>query len=346
MVKTIHNIVLLIDSRGFGGIETHVANLAKGLISYGHNVQIVMIKNYGVHPVFELDDRLKPLLVKLDGGVLSLYRLIRKSHISVVHTHGYKSGVIGRMICWLCNKAVVSTFHSGEQGGIKTRLYRWLDRISAKTVPCLCVSKQISQTLSQDSNVIQNFVEVPHPSPTVDLSASQIAFVGRFSYEKGPDLFIDIAAQLPQYHFCMYGNGPMFTEIEATKPNNVRLAGHVDSMNPFWRNIKFLCITSREEGLPLVALEALSRGVIVLSFDIGGIATVVKNGSSGWLFPPLRKDLFTKGIVCGQNTDKHKYKAMTLFSYQFIKEYFSSEAVIPKIVDIYCKAIARRAYEK
>ena len=64
MNKAIKNlkVALLLDSKSYGGIETHVANLAKGLHQSGHNVQIILLKNYGKHPVFESQKLLNSLL--------------------------------------------------------------------------------------------------------------------------------------------------------------------------------------------------------------------------------------------------------------------------------------------
>jgi len=45
-----------------------------------------------------------------------------------------------------------------------------------------------------------------------------------------------------------------------------------------------LLLPSRWEGMPLVALEAGCRGIPVLGSDAPGIASIVRNGETGWLF--------------------------------------------------------------
>jgi hypothetical protein len=40
-------IALVLDSRNYGGIETHLVNLAKGLHKLGHQVNIVLLNDYG-----------------------------------------------------------------------------------------------------------------------------------------------------------------------------------------------------------------------------------------------------------------------------------------------------------
>lgn len=339
-------IALLLDSRDYGGIETHVANLAKGLNKSGHDVQIILLNNYGEHPVFEAEKFLRSILVKLDGDLKALFKFLKTSNISLVHTHGYKAGIIGRISCKLTNKAVVSTFHSGEKGNIKIRLYSWLDRITAHFSPCICVSEQIKKSANLNADVIQNFIELPAQSFKITAPATQIAFVGRLSFEKGPDIFLRLAKQLPQYNFSIYGDGPMSDEIRTTASDNVELAGQVTSMNPHWPKISLLCITSREEGLPLVAIEALARGIPVISFDIGGISSVVINNLSGWLIAPFSEPAFIESIKQAHTLSNQQRSKMSLFSYLHIRNNFSCNAVIPKIINVYRKALIGGAHVK
>lgn len=343
MTITNMKIALLLDSKDYGGIETHVANLAKALYTSGHRVQIILLNNYGEHPVFESDQFLRSILLKLNGSPTALFNLLKQSNINLVHTHGYKAGIIGRVTCKLANKAVVSTFHSGEKGNIKMRLYGWIDRMTAYSFPCICVSEQIKQSANLTAQVIENFVELPREIPKklfkTSATAKQIAFVGRLSYEKGPDVFIRLAKQLPEYDFSIYGSGPMLDEINIAATSNVTLEGHVKSMNSHWSKISLLCITSREEGLPLVAIEALVRGIPVVSFDIGGLSSVVKNNLNGWLIAPYNETAFMKSIKQGQMLSNNQRAKMSEFAYSHIKNNFSSNAVVPKIFNVYCQAL-------
>ena len=338
---TIKNLKLaiLLDSKGYGGIETHVANLAKGLHKSGHKVQIILLNNYGKHPVFESDKMLNSLLLKLNGDITSLFTLLKESDITLVHTHGYKAGIIGRITCMLLHKAVVSTFHSGEKGNLKMRFYRWLDSITARLSLCICVSEEIKKSSKLRAEVIENFVELPRQCFDKNRLTAEIAFVGRLSVEKGPDIFLRIAKCLPKYRFCIYGDGPMHHEISTSISDNVELLGPVKSMNPHWSKISLLCITSREEGLPLVAIEAIVRGIPVISFDIGGISSVVINNQSGWLITPFNEDDFVESIKHSQRLSNEQKNKMSVFCYSHIKNNFSADAVIPKVFNVYQKAL-------
>jgi len=47
-----------------------------------------------------------------------------------------------------------------------------------------------------------------------------------------------------------------------------------------------LLLASQSEGLPLVALEAMARGIPVISTRVGGMPEIIEHGVSGWLYEP------------------------------------------------------------
>ena len=55
--------------------------------------------------------------------------------------------------------------------------------------------------------------------------------------------------------------------------------------------MNILIITSHKEGLPFVLLEALSRGLPVVSTDAGGIKEVVDPGGQKDVIVPINDDL-------------------------------------------------------
>jgi hypothetical protein len=202
MSKVQQKICLMIDSKTYGGIETHVCHLARGLLHHGYKVDLVLTTNHGIHPIFDGDELISSFTCKPNGGVFSLFQLLKNLNSDVVHTHGYKAGILGRLYGLTHNVTVVSTFHAGEKGNVKMRFYGWLDRLTALRTCCLCVSEQIARSLGRRAKVMQNFVEIPNYSSPPIVQANEIAFVGRFSSEKGPDLFSNIAKKITRASFC------------------------------------------------------------------------------------------------------------------------------------------------
>lgn len=121
-----------------------------------------------------------------------------------------------------------------------------------------------------------------------------ISFIGRFYSEKKPLLFVKIAknvvARSPaELKFVMAGDGLEFNKVTAMIKNygleeHFVLTGMLDSVAELLKDTYILLVVSRNEGIPLVVLEAMSMGVPVISTDVGAISEVLeRNGTNGFL---------------------------------------------------------------
>jgi glycosyltransferase involved in cell wall biosynthesis len=277
-------IWLLLDSRDLGGIESHVLQLAAGLAGDGRHPRVLFWADYGGHPLKLALDQAGLVHETVSGGLGGLIRMLATRRPAVLHTHGYKAGILGRLAARLAGRPVVSTFHAGEPGTGKLRLYVMLDRLTARLGRRIAVSALIAEPLPKPVALIANFVELPDAGH-LDGDHDRIGFVGRLSHEKGPDLFCDLAAKLPGQRFTLYGDGPMRADLEARYAGAVEFRGRVVPMAPHWVDIGLLVMSSRHEGLPLAALEAMAHGVPVAAFAVGGLPDLIRHGRNGFLAP-------------------------------------------------------------
>jgi len=76
--------------------------------------------------------------------------------------------------------------------------------------------------------------------------------------------------------------------------NCVTLLGHVsrDQMSSLYDRADVVVLTSRSEGIPLVLMEAMARGRVVLAPAITGIPELVIPGKTGFLYEPASMDAF------------------------------------------------------
>lgn len=110
------SVWLLLDSSGIGGIETHVWHLAEALRSRGRPVRVVFLADHGPHPLFDRLEAAQHRVTRLGGSFGDLLHALREQRPGVLHTHGYKAGILGRLAARLAGIPVVSTFHAGEPG--------------------------------------------------------------------------------------------------------------------------------------------------------------------------------------------------------------------------------------
>ena len=65
-------IIHLLDSRNFGGLETHVSLLTDALSNQGVDAQVLFLNHYGRHPMFSELENNKISYHTLDGKILSI----------------------------------------------------------------------------------------------------------------------------------------------------------------------------------------------------------------------------------------------------------------------------------
>lgn len=327
-----HQVWLAIDARQVGGIEVHITHLASDLLARGLEVTIVLVADHGMTPFVAL--------LKQQGLPYRVCRnsrdfvqvLARQPGFVLLHTHGYKAGILGRLTAWCSGKPVVSTFHSGDDGEGWLKFYSWLDRITARFAKCIAVSEPIARRLPVPSTVISNFVPLPAAPATV--TGNRIAFVGRLSPEKGPQAFCQLAALCPGGDFHLYGEGPLMGELSVQYGDRVAFHGF-RKMADEWQHIDLLCITSRFEGLPLVALEAMAHGIPVCTFAVGGLVSLIDNKSNGWLVAPGQVHDMADIVNYWLRSDERVRGAMSRAARQTIARGYSVNHRVSDILAVY-----------
>jgi len=329
---------LLLDSSNVGGIESHVLELAAALKAAGQPVRVVFIADHGPHPLRQaLRAREIPWLV-LDGNARSIYRALRDARPRLVHTHGYKAGILGRVLGRLSAVPVVSTFHAGEPGTGWMRVYDALDKLTSPLADCIAVSDAIAKRVPTRCEVHNNFVRLSPVSAAN--GATQVAFVGRLSEEKGADTFCQIATSLPHLSFAIYGDGPMRGELEKEFAEQVVFHGMVNDMQRRWSQVGLLCMPSRHEGLPMAALEAMAHGVPIAAFAVGGLPRLVRNGEGGWLAEPGNVAALAGHIRRWSGLQRPARATLAKRAQKTVADSFSAKAVLPNLLRVYERVAA------
>lgn len=125
----------------------------------------------------------------------------------------------------------------------------------------------------------------------VDSGALVVGGIFRFSPEKDPLLWLETAAliltRLPNCRFVIFGEGAMRAEIENQAKQlglncALLLAGVTDDVPAVLCAFNLLLLTSRQEGLPNVLIEAQFAGCPVVTTDVGGARETFVDGVTGW----------------------------------------------------------------
>jgi glycosyltransferase involved in cell wall biosynthesis len=125
--------------------------------------------------------------------------------------------------------------------------------------------------------------------------APSLLAVGRLSAQKGFDLLLPAFARLrmvePAAHLTLVGSGPDEVALREQARSlglheAVTFLGFVENPYPLMRAADLYVLSSRYEGFPNVALEALACGTPVVASACPGVAGLVLPGVNGWLAPP------------------------------------------------------------
>jgi len=255
-------IVHLVLSNSFAGIEQHVDELlANNLLEkpilicnnsiaedFDKNITIYKIKNIGRRSIF---------------GKNKLRKLLKNINPDIVHTHGSKTTSIISSIN-NNNYKHIATVH-----GIKKNksIYERADFV-------IGVSQRAIEDIKSPSKIISNWWHPKLKKFKTNTKKYALA-IGRLERVKGFDLLIESWANI-QTNLVIVGSGKEKRNLvnlinEKKLSNKITI---IDSVNrnellTFYNEAALLIISSRDEGGPRVALEALYLEIPVLSTDVG-----------------------------------------------------------------------------
>lgn len=333
-------IVHFLDARQVGGIESHVINTVQALNAAGEPATVLLWKAYP-DSAFSRKLVLSGITPGHCGGSFSgLMAMLARLKPLILHTHGYKANIFGRLAARIAGVACVSTFHAGERGRFPVNAYQWLDEAMAGLSEPVAVSQAIAARLGPPVRVLDNFVAVPdHEIESHE--STNLVFAGRLSHEKGPDLFCSLAALRPhagQWH--MYGDGPMAANIAGTGAP-VEAHGHAADMAGIFSQAGLLVLTSRNEGLPMAALEAMAAGVPVLAPRLGALPDLVTDRIDGLLYRPCDMEDAARQLDWFTALSAEARLAMGQAARARIVARYSAQAVLPQLTFVYAQAVSR-----
>ncbi len=129
--------------------------------------------------------------------------------------------------------------------------------------------------------------------------------VGRLAVQKGHCYLIDavpeLATHFPDVAVVILGNGPLNDRLRAQAEalgaaDRVHLAGFRPDARMLLNAADVFVLPSRQEGMPLAAIEAMEAGLPVVATQVIGTAEVVTDGETGILVRPEDPRALVAGI--------------------------------------------------
>lgn len=328
--------ILLIDGAPhFGGQARHVYDLALGLRDRGHEVaascnheKLYAALESAEIPVVRARYRRAPDV----PTILTLHRAITSMGIDVVHTHGVRAGVTGRLAAKLAGcRRIVHTVHTmsddlvqsrGPLGAVSRIAYAHADHLMARwTDIVIAISndirhRTIAEGVPRDKVItVYSGIDLSRCDKLDKVTARKklgipngcrvVGTAARLNKQKNlGDLLRagrTVMKQFSDVVLAIIGDGEEMPALRRLAQDlgighKVLFIGYRSDVPEVLPAFDVFAMSSLWEGCPLGALEAMAAGLPVVAPDIPGISETVVDQVTGCIVPKQDPDALADGI--------------------------------------------------
>lgn len=307
MSSSPRKILLIINHLNiFGGAETQVAHLARGLAELGHEVTACSLEPSPLDPAALAAEGVE--LVAFESGsrrdrlalLPRLTRLARRAE--VVQCTMWDASLWGRLAAIAARRPVVVADHATDRsvqvsaaGAPRARWIarhnRLLDRFTYATVACAASQRPVLVGEGVDPAKI---VHIPNGIPTERIAAAAASGptrrelglpedaplamqVGIFRPEKNQSgalrAFERVRARHGDAQLAFVGDGPTRAEVEreAAGDDAIHFLGMREDVPAVLSLADLMILPSLSDAMPMTVLEAMALGVPVVASDVGEV---------------------------------------------------------------------------
>ena len=324
MKKSI-KVLQFICPTGFYGAERWILALAKNLDNSSINCDLAVTIEPNCKPLeiskhYKLLDKRVfeiPMSGRFDLSVISkLCKLIRSQNIDIIHTHGYKSDILGLIAAKLTGIKALATPHGFENAeDWKLRAYIGLGNQFLKLFHAVApLSEQLCKDMDSIGvnkakvHYIQNGVDLDEVeiqrqqtnNPKIEQkNKKRVGFIGQMISRKNIVDLLDIFDQLAQKHdnieLKLLGDGDQRQQLEAyceqlDSKHLIEFLGFRDDRLEWLQSMDIFVMTSTLEGIPRCLMETMAMGIPVAAYNIAGIDQLITHQQTGLLAEHGDKD--------------------------------------------------------
>jgi len=288
--------------------------LASNSFSGAENVACQIINMFSAEDNFEMaytspDGPIKETLKEKNIKYYPLKKLTKKElkkvikdfNPDIIHAHDMRASFF---IMKICGKTpFISHIHNNAFNSRKLTLKAIAYYFAAKKAKHIFWVSQsafngyyFSKYLNNKSTILSNVINEENLRKKIISDEKEynydIVFLGRLTYPKNPQRFINVIKnvvnKLTTVKIAVIGSGELETQVKQLSSDlelddNIDFWGFLNNPYKILYSAKCLVMTSRWEGLPMCALEALALGVPVIATPVDGLKNIILNGENGYL---------------------------------------------------------------
>lgn len=237
---------------------------------------------------------------------------------------------------------------------IKQLLFRQIEKKAANRLDLVISnSKFISNLISIQYGInpvkiycLYKAVDLENSSLTISEKSNNIIhvlFVKSDFIRGGLNVLVSALNILKDYNFKLDIIGPdssnkqlqrIINNADPSIDTNIHGLQPQASVFKFMDSAHIFCVPSYFEALGVANMEALARGVSVVSTNVGGVPEVLDNGRCGWLVNPGDELALSAALKeCIENNEVRMEKSE--FGRQFVLKRFNKERMLNEIQDLF-----------
>ena len=310
-----------LSSSSYAGIEQYVAELAT-IQNIEHEVSIICNKEiadyYKEFNVIEIKNFNRRSL----AGIFKIFKILKASNFDVVHAHASKPTSVLKIIKYFLDFNFIASIHGVKKN---VSVFNHADFVIGG-------SKGALKGVTKPNTVIHNWYQL---SKYQKVNGESVVAVGRLEKVKGFDLLIKswINIKTP---LLIIGSGPekkflqnLIDSLNLSHVITIKDWVKQEELYEIYSRAILLVISSRSEGGPRVALEALANDLPVLSTDVGHMNII------------LPKELLARAndLESLQHLLETYVENISQFNqsaiFNYVREEFSLEKQSSKVMKIY-----------
>lgn len=257
------------------------------------------------------------------------------------------------LVAKLYGKKVITEVHVGNQliNYSRNRFFKWwlnqADLILLLAYKWQDLLSKYYSEVKTPINVIYNPCE---PISAIDQEDKKklIIFAGVLNENKAPNLLLEAWSRLktsyPEWRLAFLGNGDVKkykNQAETLKIDDVvEFTGHIvgEAKSQKFIDASIFCMSSYEEGFPMVVLEAWANSIAVITTPVGGLPDVISEGKNCLTFPFGDVDK----LACQLERlikDEQLRKRISETGHEYAQKHFSLNAISDRLDMIYSELV-------
>ena len=234
-------------------------------------------------------------------SIKELSRVIAEQKPDLIHAHDMRASFFSALCCGKI--PLVSHIHNNAYdarglspktvayllAGFRAKHILWVSNSSYEGYAFHKLFAKKSSVLYNIIDTEQIFEKKAKDETTYDYD---MIYVGRLTFQKDPQRLMRLCARLreskPDLKVAIVGTGELEEEVKALCAelgiqNNVQFLGFQSNPIKMIHDSKAMILTSRWEGTPMCALEAMALGTPVVSTPSDGMTDLLDDGVNGYL---------------------------------------------------------------